>query len=119
MEPEYQKGKEVMITLRKAVALENNRGSIESCQAAGRSRSNARNTTTSIRDAGVANPNTSSTPVGTNRVLRHRARKGNMVLSLATAVVEPTSPKRGKRKAAVNTGAGELDLGPRKLRKRA
>ena len=136
MEAEYKSGKEVQIQLTKAVALENNRGSITAAQKAGRA---TKTKTTgpgsgdseSESDAELVNALASLPPIRQpnqtplnqgevqNLTPRLRPRRQLFTQSQSSPIRQPAAPepakKNHKRKVLVEDHR-EVDMGPRKLR---
>jgi hypothetical protein len=117
MEAEYKAGKEVQIQLTKAVALENNRGSITTAQKAGRK------TKTATPGSGSESESESESRLETELVdvqdssLRLQPRRQPQSrVSPDLPAAEPVKKTR-KRRALVEDHE-EVDIGPRKLRSR-
>jgi hypothetical protein len=144
MEAEYKAGKEVQIQLTKAVALENNRGSITTAQKAGQATkttgqgsrdSNLESDTEQVNALAssplIRQPN--QTPLNQvdvqNLTPRLRPRRQLFTQSQSSPIRQPQSrvspdlpepelvKKTRKRKALVEDHR-EVDIGPRKLRSR-
>jgi len=144
MEAEYKAGKEVQIQLTKAVALENNRGSITAAQKAGRATKTTRQGSgdfNSESETEQVNALASSPPIRQpnqtplnqvdvqNLTPRLRLRRQLFTQSQSSPIRQPQSrvspdipepelvKKTRKRKALVEDHR-EVDIGPRKLRSR-
>jgi hypothetical protein len=148
MEAEYKAGKEVQIQLAKAVALENNRGSITAAQKAGRatkttglgSRSESRSETELVNALAVATNavstaanvleisppirrpvQNSSPPLRLRRQLFTQSQS-SPIRQLQSRVLPhlPASEpvKKTRKRRALVEDHGEVDMGPRKLRSR-
>jgi hypothetical protein len=148
MEAEYKAGKEVQIQLTKAVALENNRGSITAAQKAGRatkaigqgSRDSDSNSD-SESDIEQVNALASSPPIRQpnqtplnqvdvqNPTPRLRPRRQLFTQSQSSLIRQPQSGvsldlpepepvKKTRKRKALVEDHREVDMGPRKLRSR-
>jgi hypothetical protein len=167
VEPGYKRGQEVVISLSMAVSKENDQGSIENAQKAGRAvervaagASNINTDTPAEVATGASNRAALDSSNGTVSKLKRRQRRTTAIARAgpseptgevaskpelplnrsaskpdlppiasirkgkreAKAVVKEPPPTvsttKGKRKVTAITGASELDLAPRKLRKR-
>ena len=132
IELEFQRRKEVIISLLAAVAKENNQGSIASLQEAGRLvvlAPDEPGETVIARPGGTVTDKANGTVSGpstrpTKRQRQRRAKAGNE-LDLPANLGRnqpnncPTVSSTTRRRKAVDiVGASEVDLGPRKLRNR-
>jgi hypothetical protein len=135
MEAEYKAGKEVQIQLTKAVALENNRGSITAAQKAGRA---TKTTGLGSRDSDSESDSpptrqSNQTPLHQgdvqNLTPRLRPRRQLFTQSQSSPIRQPQSraapdlpaaaapePVKKTRKRKALEDHGEVDMGPRKLR---
>jgi hypothetical protein len=132
MEAEYKAGKEVQIQLTKAVALENNRGSITAAQKAGRSTKttglalgDSESDAEELVDALASSPpirQLNQTPLNQgdvqNPTPRLRPRRQLFTQSQSSPIRQPAlepAKKARKRKVLVE-GQRDVGIGPRKLR---
>jgi hypothetical protein len=121
MEAEYKAGKEVQIQLTKAVALENNRGSITAAQKAGRKTkttrpgpgSGSKSESESESESGLE---TEPVDVQDSSLRLQPRRQPQIQVSPDLPAAEPVKKTR-KRRALVEDHE-EVDIGPRKLRSR-
>ena len=115
MEAEYKAGKEVQIQLTKAVALENNRGSITTAQKAGRKTKTTRpgSGSESESESGLE---TELVDVQDSSLRLRPRRQPQSRVSPDLPAAEPVKKTR-KRRALVEDHE-EVDIGPRKLRSR-
>jgi hypothetical protein len=143
MEAEYKAGKEVQIQLAKAVALENNRGSITAAQKAGRatkttglgSRSESRSETELVNALAVATNAVSTAanvleisppirrPVQNSSPPQLFTQSQSSPIRQLQSRVLPHLPasepvKKTRKRRALVEDHGEVDMGPRKLRSR-
>ena len=132
MEPEYKAGKEVIIPLSRAVARENNRGSITSAQRAGRataasgSRSESALANSPVRQrprrpdpSPELSPERQLEPVRSRNRRVVKERQPEPIRTRKRRAVEERQPEPVKtRKRRAVEDAGQVDLGPRKLRSR-
>ena len=132
MEPEYKAGKEVIIPLSRAVARENNRGSITSAQRAGRataasgSRSESALANSPVRQrprrpdpSPELSPERQLEPVRSRNRRVVKERQPEPIRTRKRRIVEERQPEPVKtRKRRAVEDAGQVDLGPRKLRSR-
>jgi hypothetical protein len=130
MEPEYKAGKEVIIPLSLAVARENNRGSITSAQRAGRATA-ALGSGSALANSSVRqrrrrpDPSPESSPERQLEPVRARNRRvvkerqPEPIKTRKRRAVEERQPEPVRtRKRRIVEDAGQVDLGPRKLRSR-
>jgi len=142
MEAEYKASKEVQIQLTKAVALENNRGSITAAQKAGRATkttgqgsrdSNSESETEQVNALASSPPirQLNQTPLNQvdvqNLTPRLRPRRQLFTQSQSSPIRQPQSRasrdlpaavKKTRKRRALVEDHEEVDIGPRKLRSR-
>jgi hypothetical protein len=117
MEAEYKGGKEVQIQLTKAVALENNRGSITTAQKAGRKTKTTRPRPRSKSEYESESGLETELVDGQNSPLRLWPRRQPQIrVSPDLPAAEPVKKTRKRRALAVDHE--EMDIGPRKLQSR-
>jgi hypothetical protein len=125
IEAEYKAGKEVQIQLTKAVALENNRGSITAAQKAGQATkttgpanrdSDSESGSGSDTELANAQLNQQMTPLNQVGVQNPSPTGPRRLQSRVSPQPEPV--KKTQKRRALIEDCREVDMGPRKLRSR-